>query len=86
MLSVRSFENKQQALDYYLAMEAENGLLSKYDKNYYKHFVISMQNYPTFYNRKNIEAYLKFFRLMYLKPLEEQTQETASEENTEAKQ
>jgi hypothetical protein len=67
MLSVRQFENKEQAMQYYNAMQEEGSPLSQYDKNSFDHFVISTQNYPTFYNRQNIKAYLKFFKLMYLK-------------------
>ncbi len=67
MLSVRQFENKEAAMQYYNAMEGEESPLAKYDKKNFEHFVISTQNYPTFYNRQNIKAYLKFFKLMYLK-------------------
>ena len=67
MLSVRQFDNKDAAMQYYNAMEGEESPLAKYDKNNFEHFVISTQNYPTFYNRQNIKAYLKFFKLMYLK-------------------
>lgn len=67
MLSVRQFENKEQAMQYYNAMQEEGSPLSQYDRNSFDHFVISTQNYPTFYNRQNIKAYLKFFKLMYLK-------------------
>jgi tetratricopeptide (TPR) repeat protein len=66
MLSVRQFENKEQAMNYYNSMQADSSPLSSYDRNSFVHFVISTQNYPTFYNRQNIEAYLKFFKLMYL--------------------
>jgi tetratricopeptide (TPR) repeat protein len=67
MLSVREFANKEQAMQYYNAMQEEGSPLAKYDKKSFNHFIISTQNYPTFYNRQNIEAYLKFFKLMYLK-------------------
>lgn len=66
MLSVRQFENKEQAMNYYNSMQSDSSPLSSYDRNSFVHFVISTQNYPTFYNRQNIEAYLKFFKLMYL--------------------
>ncbi len=66
MISVREFQNKEQAMNYYNSMQGEVSPLSSYDKNAFVHFVISTQNYPTFYNRQNIEAYLKFFKLMYL--------------------
>lgn len=66
MISVRQFENKEKAMEYYYLMDGDSSPLVKHDKKNFNHFVISTQNYPTFYNRQNIEAYLKFFKLMYL--------------------
>jgi hypothetical protein len=62
ILSVRKFKNKEQAMEYYKAI---NKVLNTYDSEHYTHFVISIQNYPTFYKNKNIETYEKFFKLMY---------------------
>ncbi len=63
MISVRKFRNREEAMSYY---DSITSILQTYGNKNYTHFVISIQNYPTFYNRKNIEAYEKFFTLMYL--------------------
>lgn len=67
LLRVKEFANKEQAMQYYNAMQSEGSPLSVYDRKSFEHFVITTQNYPTFFNRQNIQAYLKFFSLMYLK-------------------
>ncbi|MDR1847046.1 MAG: tetratricopeptide repeat protein [Bacteroidales bacterium] len=64
IISIRSFDNTEHAMEYYNAIY--DNLLKDIPKSYYNHFIISIQNYPTFYSRKNIDAYLKFFRIMYL--------------------
>ena len=71
MVNVRKFKNKEEALDYYDSIQKDKKF-SSLNNTFYKHFVISVQNYATFYNRRNIEAYVKFFRLMYLKDREDE--------------
>ncbi|MEE1322742.1 MAG: hypothetical protein UHE91_02870, partial [Bacteroidales bacterium] len=66
LIRVKEFANKEQAMQYYNAMQSETSLLAPYKDKGFEHFVISTQNYPTFFNRQNIQAYLKFFKLMYL--------------------
>lgn len=66
LIRVKEFANKEQAMQYYNAMQSETSLLAPYKEKGFEHFVISIQNYPTFFNRQNIQAYLKFFKLMYL--------------------
>ena len=68
ILSVKRFRSKEDAMDYYNNI---NKILKDYNQDQYTHFVISIQNYPTFYKNKNIETYEKFFKLMYLEPLQE---------------
>jgi tetratricopeptide (TPR) repeat protein len=65
IITVKSFENIEQAMQYYNAIYTN--VLHALPKDSFNHFVISVQNYPTFYSRKNIKSYLKFFRIMYLK-------------------
>lgn len=69
MINVRKFKNREEALDYYDSIQ-QNPKFAALNPTFYRHFVISVQNYATFYNRRNIDAYLKFFRLMYLKDRE----------------
>lgn len=72
MITVNRFESIEKAMSYYKGIISNNEVLNDIDPSLFKHFVISTQNYPTFYNRKNIAAYLKFFRIFYLKPLEKE--------------
>ena len=81
MIIVRKFRNREQAMAYYNSISS---LLKDYDANHYTHFVISLQNYPTFYNIKNIDIYEKFFKLMYLpKDGNESTNDRDVQQNTE---
>ncbi len=84
MISVRRFRNTHEAMTYY---DSISNLLQSYDKDSYNHFVISIQNYPTFYNKKDIEAYQKFFNLMYLAPREqtEQLEQESEQPQDESK-
>jgi len=64
LITVTSFPDKESAMKYYnAAIEAPNlrDLLSG-EANA---FVISIENYPVFYQEKNIAAYLQFFRAKY---------------------
>ncbi|HHT04476.1 MAG TPA: hypothetical protein GX005_09190 [Bacteroidales bacterium] len=72
MITVDRFEDIEKAMKYYNGVISNNEVLDNIDPTLFKHFIISTQNYPTFYNRKNIPAYLKFFRIFYLKPLEKE--------------
>lgn len=69
MIIVRKFANQQEALKYLDSLQ-EDDEFSKLSPSYYRHCVISIQNYSTLYSRRNIDAYLKYFRLMYLKDRE----------------
>lgn len=82
ILDVRKFRNGEEAMQYYDSIAS---LLASYPEDYYTHFVISIQNYPTFYNKKNIETYERFFRLMYLSP-REQTKEQNSGSETQTQE
>lgn len=70
MITVNRFESLNKAMSYYQGVISNNEVLNGINPSLYQHFIISTQNYPTFYNRKNIPAYQKFFRIFYLKPLE----------------
>lgn len=67
MLTVHRFKNAQEAEDYRTHLLLDGGPLSKYDPKDYQVFSISTQNYNTFYNQKNIEAYRKFYEYYYKK-------------------
>lgn len=71
ILTVKRFENIEVAMRYYDAINASDEVFGGFGNGELHRFVISVQNYPTLYNRKNISAYEKFFRIFYLKPLKE---------------
>ena len=66
MVSVVAFSDCNKALDFY-----ENAVINQYiyaglPPDAYHHFVISQENYPTFYKSKNIDAYIYFFNTKLL--------------------
>lgn len=67
LITVHRFDNATEAMDYWNYINTKADALKKFDKKHYTSFAISVQNYQTFYNKKNIEAYRKFFEKYYLK-------------------
>jgi len=67
MLTIHRFMNAQEAELYKTHLLLDGGPLSKYNKADYMVFSISTQNYNTFYNQKNIDAYMKFYERYYKK-------------------
>ncbi|MBP5190462.1 MAG: tetratricopeptide repeat protein [Bacteroidales bacterium] len=65
MLTIHRFKNAQEAEDYRTHLLLDGGPLSKYDHRDYMVFSISTQNYNTFYNQKNVEAYRRFYEYYY---------------------
>ena len=51
---------------YYRHLTSDESPLRQLADTDHTEFIISTQNYATFYNRKNIEAYMAFFRKYYL--------------------
>ena len=66
LITVHKFDDAKDALDYWKYINNSSDALNKFDKKYYSSFVISVQNYQTFYNKKNVEAYRKFFEKYYI--------------------
>jgi tetratricopeptide (TPR) repeat protein len=64
IIVVRKFPDIEKAMHYWQTLQ--DNILKDIPQKYYEHFVISIQNYPPFYSRRNIAAYQKFFRIMYL--------------------
>ena len=67
IITVHRFIDDQEALGYYKHLGSEESPLSKLNPKDYTLFFISTQNYATFYNRKNIDAYFAYFRKYHLK-------------------
>ncbi len=67
LLTVHLFRNADEAMNYYRHLGDEESPLRQYADGDYRRFSISTQNYATFYNRKNPDAYDAFFKKYYLK-------------------
>ena len=65
ILTIHRFSNANEALGYYRHLQSPDSPLRQHADKDYSLFVISTQNYATFYNKKNIQAYLAFFRKYY---------------------
>ncbi len=66
LITVTNFKGKEKALDYYGSL-FENEVLVDFDIMHYEAFVISVENYPTFYQHKDLSEYLDFYRHYYFK-------------------
>ena len=67
LINVHRFKDATEAVGYYRHLQQSESPLRRYADSDHTEFVISTQNYATFYNRKNIDAYMAFFRKYYLK-------------------
>jgi len=67
VLNVNRFDNKNDAMNYLMALENNKELLETLQKTSYSHFVISAANYPVFYQSKDVDKYLSFFMKNYKK-------------------
>lgn len=61
LVSVKTFNGKKAAMDYYSFMKNNAYLYSDLEKGTYQTFVISSENYSIFYKDKNIDDYQQFF-------------------------
>lgn len=67
MILVSDFANSTKAEAYYKTLINQKTVSNQLGKVEYKHFVISNENFQTFYQAKDAEEYLKFFQKNYLK-------------------
>ena len=67
LITIYRFKNEQEAMAYYQHLSSSESPLSQYSSNDWRLFAISTQNYATFYNRKDYEAYDRYFRRQHLK-------------------
>ena len=61
LLTVEKFENVDKAIDYQTAMLLNDYVFGGIDAENYKVLIISVSNYPIFYQEKNVEEYLDFW-------------------------
>ncbi len=66
IITVNNFENKEKAMDYFNSIKKDKTIFSKMSPKDYQHFVISVNNYSTFYKDKDVDKYLNFFNTNYL--------------------
>ena len=66
LVIVKSFENKQKAMDYFTAFKFDVSKVKKYNSKM-EFFIISNKNYASFFIEKKVADYKKFFEDNYLK-------------------
>ena len=66
MITVNKFDNKIKALDYYTSVGNNSVIMAKLGPANIRHFVISANNYTTFFKLKDVQQYLDFFNANYL--------------------
>jgi len=67
MVIVQDFPNKKDAVQYFKQIKEDKDIFKTLSN--YQHFVISMNNFTSFYNDRDVNKYLKFFNKNY--PLNE---------------
>lgn len=65
MVAIQSFNDAKLALDYKSNFDNNTGKLSYINQNNFPRFIISYNNYAVFYQRKDLEEYMKFFNKYY---------------------
>lgn len=65
MITIHRFKNAAEAMLYYQHLQQPESPLMSYNPDDFVVYPISTQNYTTFYNRKNVEAYRLFFERYY---------------------
>ncbi|MFH0866561.1 MAG: tetratricopeptide repeat protein [Bacteroidota bacterium] len=67
LITITNFDNKTKALLYYNGIKSNTTIFGKLKSADYTQFVISVDNYPIMYKKKDIENYFQFFLDNYLK-------------------
>lgn len=66
IIIVRSFDNKNQALDYYNTFLLNTDFLNEINEKDYEKFVITTKNFTVLFRNKNTDVYQVFFANKYL--------------------
>jgi hypothetical protein len=64
---VKPFKNRNMANNYYESVRIAGDVLSDFEDDSYRDFIISADNLKTFLEDKNVLKYQKFFDNNYLK-------------------
>jgi hypothetical protein len=67
MVTVGNFNNMEKAMKYKRAIIASEYVYSDLQPKDYQNFIISTENYPTFFKEKDVEEYEKFYITNYEK-------------------
>jgi len=67
IISVRSFENKATASEYFRLINSNADVFKSIEGMEYSLFIISLDNFETFKQNKSASTYLKFFEENYIK-------------------
>ncbi|MBK7029217.1 MAG: tetratricopeptide repeat protein [Bacteroidales bacterium] len=65
MITISSFRNAQAAINFFKTIQQSEYVMLPLKDSDYKHFVISMENYPIFYREKKYDGYINFFNKNY---------------------
>ena len=65
LVTVKSFVGKTEAMNYYNFFKDNKETFADLIEGTFQSFIISAENYPTFYKDKNIQEYQKFFSENY---------------------
>ncbi len=65
LITVTNFPNQESGMGYHEALLASEDFHA-FETRFIRHFLISVDNYPIFYQEKDAEAYGAFFRSRYL--------------------
>lgn len=67
IITIHRFVTADEAIAYWRHLKQDESPLRQYADSDHQEFPISTQNYATFYNRKNVEAYLRFMERYLIK-------------------
>lgn len=67
MISVKSFKDKENGMRYVESIRQYPEFQAEVEKNGYESFLISMENFAYFFQKKNVNDYLTFYANYYVK-------------------
>ena len=67
LITIHKFANVETAMSYFHHLQQQESPLRQYADADHREFAVSTQNYATFYNRKDPDAYEAYFRKYHLK-------------------
>jgi tetratricopeptide (TPR) repeat protein len=65
MIYIKNLQGSEKALNYFKAINENGMVFDDLEETDYRQFVISLENYRTFYQDKDVLKYLKFYKKFY---------------------